>query len=541
MAAAVQQLKLEDFSGGLNLRRSEFTLAKSESPDMLNVEYAEGGIRTRRGWESWNAVPITTPANWNPRTAFLHERSSGLDSLIVANQVDGKLYWSTNGTFVPLKIGATDQTANAGIHRADFAPWGDKVYIARGNQDVLSWDGVSTTATAVAAAPSAVAWGEDYLVPPAAQMVRANYVAAHGGRVWVASTVENGVAFPHRIRWSHPNNPLAWKSTDYLDIRVGGGVITALVPMSDHLLVFKASSVFAIYGYDGESQQLVNVSWTKGARNRQLVARSESACYFMSYPDGIFKIENSTAPQEVSMSLRPMLASSGFNVWAADNQWLGWLGNRLWWSVPYLESGVAADARATFVLDTTVAGGSWTKFESASGFGLGPFVQGGYAQGSYDLYGFCRDVAHVVRVDERKEATDIIAGVTSPFQSRFTTPWVDAGYPDLKKRWKRPTFVSLDAGSDYTFQVAVRSNFEKAIVRRFGVGLKTAATSIRYGDGSTYGGGAKYASAFDEEMRLSKGSSLGTMAATQLQLDGEPGVPWGIGSIVFKFRARRMS
>jgi hypothetical protein len=541
MAAAVQQFKLDDFTGGLNLRRSEFTLAKSESPDMLNVEYAEGGVRTRQGWESWNTDPITGPGEWNPRTAYLHERSSGLDTLIVTNQSDAKLYWSTNGTFAPLKLGAVDLTSNAGIHRADFAPWGDTVYIARGDQDAVSWDGVSPSATAIAAVPSAVAWGDNYLIPPPAQMVRASYVASHGGRVWAASTIENGVAHPHRIRWSHPNNPLAWKSDDFLDILVGGGVITALVPMSDHLLVFKASSVFAIYGYDGESQQLVNVSWTKGARNRQLVARSESACYFMSYPDGIFKIENSTAPKEVSMSLRPMLASAGFNALAADNQWLGWLGNRLWWSVPYLESGVAEDATATFVLDTTVAGGSWTKFESSTGFGLGPFVQGGYAQGSYDLYGFCRDVAHVVRVDARKEATDFIAGETLPFKSRFTTAWVDVGYPDLKKRWKRPTFVALDAGSDYTFQVAVRSNYEKAIVRRFGVGLTTAAAKVRYGSGVRYGDGSKYSSAFDEESRLSKGSSLGTMTAAQLQLDGEPGVSWGIGSIIFKFRARRMS
>jgi hypothetical protein len=541
MAAAVQQFKLDDFTGGLNLRRSEFTLEKSESPDMLNVEYAEGGVRTRRGWESWNTVPITTPGNWNPRNAYLHERSSGLDTLLVTNQSDSKLYWSTNGTFQSLKLGAVDLTADAGIHKADFAPWGDTVFIARGNMDSVSWDGVSPAATAITSVPSTAAWAENYLTPPPPQMVRANYVASHGGRVWAASTTENGVAFPHRIRWSHPNNPLAWKSDDFLDILVGGGIITALVPMSDHLLVFKASSVFAIYGYDGESQQLVNVSWTKGARNRQLVARSESACYFMSFPDGIFKIENSTAPQEVSMSLRPMLASKAFNETAADNQWLGWLGNRLWWSVPYSEAAVATDATTTFVLDTTVAGGSWTKFESATGFGLGPFVQGGYAQGSYDLYGFARDVAHVVRVDARQEATDFIAGVTTPFKSRFTTAWIDVGYPDLKKRWKRPTFVTLDAGSNYTFQVAVRQNYEKAIVRRFQVALVTAAAKVRYGSGIKYGDGSKYASAFDEESRLSKGSSLGTMTSTQLQLDGEPGVPWGIGSIIFKFRARRMS
>jgi hypothetical protein len=255
----------------------------------------------------------------------------------------------------------------------------------------------------------------------------------------------------------------------------------------------------------------------------------------------VFKIENSTAPVEVSESLRPMLKSNDFNNLAADNQWLGWLGNRLWWSVPYMVGGAATDATSTFVLDPSVAGGTWTMFRSAADQALGPFAQGAYSQGSVDLFGFDRGSPNVVRVDALDAPSDNLSGTLVPFATRYTTRWMDAGFTDLKKRWKRPTFVALDAGTDYKFQVSVRGNFQKKVVRKFGVAVGSSAVASRYGDGSLYGDGTVYAADFDEEMSMRRGSSIGTMAATQLQLDGEPGISWGIGSIVFKYRARRMS
>ena len=218
MANALRQLKLDDFSGGLNLHRSQFTLGPTESPSMLNVEFSSGGIRTRRGWERWGgAVPA---AGWNPRTAFLHERASGADSLIIANEPDGKLYWSMNGGFAALKANSVDAVCSAGVHVADYASWGDTLFIVRGNEDVLAWDGVSAQADDFSAVPDATNWSPDYLAPVStSSMVRANFVASHGGRVWVASTFEeNGKFFPHRVRWSHPNQPGAWRKDDFIDI-----------------------------------------------------------------------------------------------------------------------------------------------------------------------------------------------------------------------------------------------------------------------------------------------------------------------------------
>jgi hypothetical protein len=373
-------------------------------------------------------------------------------------------------------------------------------------------------------------------------MVRANFVASHGGRVWVASTFEeNGEFFPHRVRWSHPNQPGAWRKDDFIDILVGGGPITGIVPMADHLLVFKASSIFAIYGYDGESQQLVNVSWTKGARNRQLIAKSETACYFMSFADGVYSITDSQRPQEVSASLRPLVASDFFNKFAGDNQWLGWLGKRLWWAVPFSFDESADDASAVFVLDPQIAGGSWTVFEAAGGGGLGPFAQGAYSQASIGLLGCLRSHPGVVRVEASEDALDVLGDVAVPFESSYTTRWLDAGYTDLKKRWKRPTFVARGFDVGYKFRVAVRRDFEDAIVRRFEVVVDPEGDGARYGSGVVYGGGAVYSGSVGFGSRLEKGSSLGTMASTQLRIEGAPGISWGLSSVVFKYRSRRLT
>lgn len=540
MANQIRQLPLRDFTGGLNFTRSEFTLGPTEAADMLNVEVIEGGIRTRRGWERWNDADITASA-WDPRTAFVHEHSSGLDTVVVQNDgVDSRCYWSTNGAFAELTHTAGSDFVTTS---AEFAPWGDDLYIVRGDSVAARWDGVDANCDLLTAVPGSLAWADDYLTPHTDGFVNADFVASHGGRTWVASTHEGGVPFPHRVRWSHPNVPDAWASYDYVDILEGGGPITGIVPMGDHLLVFKASSVWAIFGYDGPSQQLINVSRTKGARNSQVITRSEQACYFMSMPDGVFRIEGGTSAVEVSYALRPMLTSGDFNGNLADEQWLGWVNNRLWWSVPYDDTGVATGATVSFVFDpATGQYGTWTKFQAADGVALGPFAQGGYAQGSSASLGFARSSPDVVLLDEKDQAVDDISGTPAPFVSRFTTGWLNAGMIDVKKRWKRPTFVALDGGDDYRFQVSVRADYSSGrVTRKFGVDVSTAQDAIRYGDGSLYGDGSVYGVGFDDEMQLKRGSSLGTMAATQLQLDGDPGIAWGIGAIVLKYRARRMS
>lgn len=539
MGNQTKPLNLTDFTGGLNLRANEFNLAENESPNMLNVEVdPRGGVYTRKGWERWNPELIAAEETWNPRTAFIHELASGLDILMITN--NGKIEMSSNGTFATLQQGETpvDVVVSATPHLADFASWGDTLYVACGhNQQAVKRVGEAATATLLTA--SGVGnWDNDDLVPGSGKMPAANFIAAHAARIWVASTMEDGVFYPNRVRWSFSNVPESWGQNDYVDILEGGGPITAIVAHEDHLLVFKQSSVWAIYGYERESQQIVNVSRKVGAFNRQVIAWSEDSVYFVSWPDGVYRITRGKL-EEVSMALRPAFTSSQWNPAATGFMWLGWLGHRLWFSAPYWEDGVASDARSIFVFDPSMD--SWTMFRSSEEEGLGPFAQGGYGQGSYDLFGVCRCGPVVVKVDERDDATDTIMVEPKAFDTLYTTPWLHAGWPDRKKRWRRPTFITSVPAEEYTLKCSVFVDFEEgAPKRRFDVTVGAPGGVVLYDDGLLYDDGVEYMAPI-EGSTLERGTGFGSARAVQLKIEGQRGRRWRIDGIVAKYRMRRFT
>lgn len=539
MANRLKPLNLLDFTGGLNLRADAFHLADNEGHTLLNVEVdPRGGFQSRKGWKRWNTGDIAA-GTWNPRSCFVHELSTGIDWVMVAN--DGKVEVSSSSTFATLnRAAATPLTVAASPHLADFAPWGDRVYIACGRtQQAAKWDG-SGDATLLTAS-AAANWNNNYAAPALGKMPKAELVATHSGFVFVANTEEDSNNHPNRLRWSHPNNPEDWAVNDFLDVREGGGKITAIVSFEDHLLIFKTASVWALYGYDSDTWQLVNVSRTLGAVHRQVVARSEKSVYFVAWPAGVHRVAAGRV-EEVSDQLRPVTTSREFNPSATDNMWLGWLGQRLWWAVPYWEDGVAADARSIFVFDPSLGQqGSWTLFRSSTEQGLGPFAQGGHGGGTYSLYGLCRCGPHMVEVDALDQAHDTITGSAVGFETSYRTRWLYARTPDLKKSWRRPTFVVKEKDSPYLLSCRVYTDYDEAnAARAFQVqvdgnsttAVYSATTPPAYGDGTTYGPPVQGST-------LERGSSLGPGRSIQLRIDGEVGKAWGVDGIVFKYLARR--
>ena len=193
--------------------------------------------------------------------------------------VHGRL---NNANFAGLAVAA----ACAQPHAADFASWDDNVWIVRGPSDGFTWNGLATTALT----PSGGAnWQHDYTAPGITKNApNADLIAQHAGYMFVGGTHEAGVDYPNRIRWSHPNNPYAWASDDYIDISEGGQRITAMIPYSDRLLVFKPDSVWALFGYEAESWELTNISRTVGCVNQQAITRNEAGVFFLSWPQGVF-------------------------------------------------------------------------------------------------------------------------------------------------------------------------------------------------------------------------------------------------------------
>ena len=125
MATRLQKLTLSDFTGGLNIRQNSFQVADTETPEMLNVTVdARGGIVTRGGFRRWNSADLTLAADWDPRHGEPHTYADGTYAVYIANN-GTILRGNSSGVFTDTLI-----PCNASPHLADFATWGDDMYIA---------------------------------------------------------------------------------------------------------------------------------------------------------------------------------------------------------------------------------------------------------------------------------------------------------------------------------------------------------------------------------------------------------------------------
>src|SRR6188768_1962239 len=326
MSADLQPLNVAEFQGGLNLRATQFTLADDESPDMLNIDIdPRGGIATRKGWSRWNQLDAYDPVGWNPRHGYTHSLSSGEFVIYLAN--DNKVLWAgADGAFSELIAPAPFL---CGVYQADFAAWGDSLYIAAGTNQTVKVDALGTGVAVDDAYPT---FNDDYTTPVHGKMPVCSLIESHLNYMFCAVTVE-GTVQPNRLRWSHPDSPDDWHTDDVLDILTGGGRITALKSFRDHLIVFKESSVWALYGYDSSSWQLVRLSDRAGTIGPPAVAQSEGAIFFYSptVRSSIFAYDGE-ATESISFKIQPVMDA----IVDSEDVWLGWVGRSLWMSLPWM-------------------------------------------------------------------------------------------------------------------------------------------------------------------------------------------------------------
>jgi hypothetical protein len=568
MATRLEPLNLVDYTGGLNLRANQFQLAENESPELANITIDPlGGIFSRRGWERWTTTtdvdfPVD-PEDWDPRRAHLSQLADGTDLIHVAA---GNTIWATDGAF---EFTDAEIPCSADSHLADFATFGDTVYIACG-WSLSSWSRVGVAAPAAVTSLSTGNFNNDYTTPVGGIFPRAELVEAHAGYAFVAYTGEAGVAHPNRIRWSHPTSQGDWAELDFLDINIGGSHITALMSYEDHLLIFKPDSVWALYGYNSDSWQLVQKSSTIGARGPQGVTRNEQVVFFYSASDigGIYYYSGER-PEEISMQLRRAFTS----LIQPELVWVGWAARKLWVTVPWNYDGPTVDNASVFVFDPTVGEGAWTYYTSGVG-ALGPLVAGSNIDSQARPLGVLRDTTHpcIVALESRPEAADdlltgtavlgasvgggstvaivtddgdmILADGTSgtvPFETYYRTPWLTAGWPTRKKSWRRPDFVCRRTDTDHRLHVQSFRDYEEVNVRRQSIvevlgsgGAGTVWGDFDWGDGSEWGTGAVAGAT------IRRGGSFGMCRALQLRISSlTPGARWGIDAIVTKYVMRR--
>jgi hypothetical protein len=547
MVNRLKPLNLFDFTGGVNLRPETFQLKDNEMPELLNMELdPRGGINTRKGWVGFGAAVPATP--WNPRHAYAHTTSAGDRVWMVANQtaagtgaIHSKL--GTAGAWTAIAGNAT-----AKPHLADFTSWGDSVYIVRGNPNSsVKWDNSMVTVLTPCAAAN---WQNDYAAPGSTDTFPyADLVEQSHGYMFVAGTNEDNIAQPNRIRWSHPNNPQRWAQADYIDIRDGGQRITALVAFSDRLLVFKPDSVWAVFGYDADTWEVANISRTVGCLSQQVCARNEAAVFFLSWPQGIFGYTDKGI-SELSIPIRTIFQDQRLDPDSINNSWMGWMGRRLWCSLPYDDTPPApVDAATVFVFDPALQDpGSWMMFRGGDGSVPGPYMERTDADQATPLIAFSRQYPYLLQLESTSTdaADEAVPNTPVPFNTRFRTKWLDAGAPTWKKSWRRPDFLLRGMTFETTVNVQVFHDFDNYNAERSFLVQYTPdnfpATYTPDGDptkhGFVWGDGTLYGGS-DQTSSVERGGTMGRSGAVQVLCVGNPGVAWGLNGIIFKYVPRR--
>lgn len=546
----LEPINLTDFTGGLNLRRDQFQLGETESPDMLNVDVdPRGGFYTRKGWQRWNDTDILDPmvTPWQPRNAVTHNLANGGQRVYVTN--DDKLYVAPDtGVFTEV----AGITCQASPHLADGMAWGDVAYFVTG-----AFSPSHRIETTGAITPMTGTTWSEVDAPMGNTFPSAEFVEGHAGYAFVANISEDAALFPARVRWSHPNRPDAWRELDYIDIDANGGKITAIMSFSDHLLIFKTNSLWALYGYDEDSWQLVKVSNNVGCPTVTAVTRSETAVYFFSASNrgGIYGYSGGQ-PVYMSEKIAPALET----ITAYTNVFVSWAGRRLWVAVPWTKAiGATSDVSSLLVFDPDIGDGAWLAYLSMHG-AVATVLDGSDVNAKFPLAAFwCHTTAAMVVLDVIDDAYDEIkvTGEKERFNAYYRTRWLNAGWPDRLKSWRRPTFICRKVPQRVDLLVEQYRDYNETNVRRVGsvsVPPEVGPTweELGFDDPGGTGFDWKELGAADPEgadwsagqvgSSLLRGGPMGHARALQLRVVAANNTTvhkWGVDGIVVKIVTRR--
>jgi hypothetical protein len=448
---------------------------------------------------------------------------------------NGNVFYSTGGTFTGLSVPVSEE------HGASFAPWGDDLYMATGLGSASYKWATSGSLVLSAMSVSGPTWQNSYTSGlSGVHMPKAKHAVTHAGKLFVANTIEDGVLNPDRIRWSHPNSPGNWAEQDYIDINTGSSGITAMTVFAGHLLIFKHNAVFAVFGYDSDTFQVVEISRNVGAGTPHAVCTTESGVYFFSYPDGLM-FYNGERISDLFEAIRPAMELGNINPNAIDEVYVNYVNRRVWVSLPYSDDTPPSYPSVSFVYDPSISQrGAWILFSSADGYG----AAGGCTYTS--TTGQTQHViAHpalpvVLQVDMYNNSYDNIDGITEQqFNSRYRTRWIDAGSYSQKKMFRRPDIVVKQAIASSSIIVKAYGDYEESEsgeIRQYSISVPASSGGTVWGTsvwGSTWGG-------VNLGSQLISGRSIGLAKAVQLEFVGPIGVSWGINSYTLKYNPRKV-
>jgi hypothetical protein len=412
-------------------------------------------------------------------------------------------------------------------------------------------------------------YNNDYTTPTAGVMPQADFVEPHAGYLFCASVREDtdGTTqqdLPSRLRWSHPDSPEDWAELDYLDIEIGGGRITGLMSFDDHLLIFKTDSMWALYGYNSDSWQLIQVSKSIGIPSPTAMARAPIGAFFYSASGrGDVYFYQGEGVQRISDKIEEPIEDIPSNKYT--DVWMGWVTDRLLISIPWVAEW---DPAPTGTVETSIlaydpytGNGSWEMHRPAKG-NVGPIIERADSLSEPSmlvLYGDAVD-ACLVQLGAVDSAYDLIDDqvTPNPFPTRYATNWKFADSPDLRKHWLRPRYVIRNPTQEVTILIEVFKDYNETEARRAHQ-LTITGANVYYwrdlGAAAPEGDGFDWAPATDPADegvwagatrggRLVRGKSFGVARAVQVVFSTAPATPgqeWGIDAVILKHNDRRFT
>lgn len=547
----LQLLRTDDFTGGLNLRANAFQLGKNESPDLLNVDIdPRGGFASRVGAEQLTTDPLGLGApnseDFTPtEVCRVYAWNRKNPQLIVTTKSqfcvsEGGVYDNFN---MQLEVGGT-HTWGVGLEQFEQKDATDSLlYGCSTIYGGFTFNGTTTT-DLTQSGPGE--WQDDLSTPSGTHMPLADHIAAHVDRMWVASTVEDGTAYPYRLRFSHPLFPQSWRELDYIDIPDGGTQITGITSFNGNLIVFKDHGLFILSGYSTDTFQLIPISLKHGCVNPLAFAELDGVLYFFDGTMGLFafdgvRLQNLFEPIAPAFEKDPTYTSGDnwtLHEWANIRVWVG--GRRVWLS--------DIDGKATYVFDPTLGrGGAWTRYRMSDGnaFGHGCDFNGlvVYSSGAMVPYAEL-DNRNVILYRDKSRYDEYWDGGNHLYDSYYTSRWQDAGNISVKKRWRRIDMVckqpNPDYASDYDIDVKAFYDWQEGAVRRTSLStVKAVGASNPFIWGVSNWGEANWGGVI-EGAQYVRSAPLGPARAVQVKISGPHGVPWGVDSLTYKFNFRRL-
>jgi len=570
-----------DFTGGLNFRADQFQLKENESPSMLNVEIdPRGGVFSRAGYKKKHATAVTTsPAVWNPKGLYNYKYSSAplimlTTGYVTTSSTNGRIYHSSGSNFTVLNTALATPMSVKSTNGASMTQWEDAMYFAIGQSatNMYKWTSGNTYVTSLIA--SGPTW-QPYEIPVGGYMPRAEIALSHANKLFVANTYENGVSYPNRLRWSHENSPENWYQQDYIDIIAGGNGIRGIQVVDGQLLIFKSKAIYLLMGYDADSFQLVELTTKLGIDYPQQAVAGSGGVYFFDYPNGLYFYDRNGI-QDLFERLRPIIINNEVNSQYSDQITLSFVRERLWISMPYASSTFTVRPdypSVNFIFDPTIGTrGAYSQFQTAQWFD--PLVQsqdeeivGGYGlvcgidwRDSNDVPFYlmvspAENFAFVMSVDDYDNTLDDSpATFSGKFGTAYNTSWFDDNRYVQLKSFIRPYFVLKEVSSNTLIRLATYKNYDETNqaggVKSISLTpISTGATYSTSGAGGVYGTAVYGLSTVGAAIKRKGIAPLGRGYAVQLAFYGPndstdsnvyPGRKWGLNSIAYKFKRRKI-